>query len=448
MARVLSYNIPNKIMGIRLVAVVETLVYLSVLVLLNEIWGDGKRFINVGLHPFWVIVLLTSVQYGLNEGLVAAVLSILFLYVGNVPPMQGDETFFAYQYRLGFLPVLWLLAAFILGRTRDQLDIDKKNLHQELHKAREEAMTISNGYETMRGKKESLEIHLTGLQKTTAMVYNTFQAMEKLDPAVVLSGVSSVVQTALNPKKFSIYSYGPNGFEAAIAHGWQSTDSYLRRIPPSQPLCQEIAQKKRLVCVVNPEDEKILQKQGVLAGPLIDPKTKEVFGMLKIEDMDLLELNSSNMATFKIISQLISQAYSNARGHQKMQSKVYDSDLGLYSYELYGIQSDYLKKVCQAGRLPLSTIKIEDHFPAHEGNKETLRIFLKKIREALPPIAEMFMGKTDRELLILLPGQNSSDAQKLGKKIHDEVIAQYIKDNGKVKVDSEALVDVRVEAVL
>ena len=55
---------------------------------------------------------------------------------------------------------------------------------------------------------------------------------------------------------------------------------------------------------------------------MIDSETGEVFGMLKIEKMDLLEFNLSRLETFRIVCELIGTAYSNAKRFKKLQQDL------------------------------------------------------------------------------------------------------------------------------
>jgi len=437
MLKFFKFQFPKEVWGIRLVPIFETIFFLLVLIVLDTIWGKGDRFIHRGMHPFWVIVLLISAQYGFFQGLIAAFLSILFLYVGNLPPIRQDEPFFQYDLRISFLPLLWILAAVVIGKITDNRISQQNHLREELHAAKRESGAITKAYENMKQKKDSFEVYIAGLHKTAAMIFNTFLGIEQLKPVDLLYGLGPVVESALHPKKYSVYSFGPNGFETILSYGWTQSDQYLRRIESPNPLFEEIAEKKRLVCLVNHDDKIILNSQGVLAAPFIDPETKQIFGMLKIEEIEFFELNFSNIEIFKMICELVGQAYSNAQRFQKMKVNVYDHDLGLYSHTLFDIQSNYLKKICQTFNLPLSYIKISYYLPVRgnenlsKGEREEI---LKKALQSISPIAEFFAGRREgRELLILIPCP-VAEAQKLGDAFCEEGNKILKNLNGQVSI--------------
>src|SRR6202012_796038 len=86
-------------------AIVEMTVFLAGVILLDFMFGDGTRFINTPLHPFWIIILLVTVQYGPIEALIAALLSSAVLLVGNLPEQSLSETMYQYLLRVTLTPI-------------------------------------------------------------------------------------------------------------------------------------------------------------------------------------------------------------------------------------------------------------------------------------------------------------------------------------------------------
>ena len=59
--------------------------------------------------------------------------------------------------------------------------------------------------------------------------------------------------------------------------------------------------------MATPAGEAALMGQGLIAGPLIDPASGKLVGMLKIEEMAFLDLNVSSLQTFKTMAEAVSQ---------------------------------------------------------------------------------------------------------------------------------------------
>lgn len=308
----------KKILGISYYAWSETCLLLFILLILNAFYGGGTRWINVQLHPFWIVILLISSQYGTLAGLMSACLSTLCLYVGNLPEQTLHETFFDYQFRIAFLPTLWIITAFVLGELRMRLEDKNRVLEKKLSDMRTEADLVVAGYEKLKAAKEYQELSIASQRRSAAALYETFKYLENLNPAHILRDLDKVILSALNPKKFSVYAWGANGFEAVTCYGWTADDHYLPRIPVGHPLYEAVADQRRLVCVVNQNDEKILNGQGLIAAPLVDTTSNEIFGLVKIESVNFMEFTLPTLQIFKTLCELIGNAYSHARKYKSL----------------------------------------------------------------------------------------------------------------------------------
>ena len=103
------------ILGLRVSALVETLAFLAVALLLDAWLGSGDRFAGISPHPFWIIVLLVSTYYGTNEGLATAGLCAIAALAGHISEQGFNEERTAWLLRVTSDPVLWVMAALLLG---------------------------------------------------------------------------------------------------------------------------------------------------------------------------------------------------------------------------------------------------------------------------------------------------------------------------------------------
>jgi hypothetical protein len=76
---------------------------------------------------------------------------------------------------------------------------------------------------------------------------------------------------------------------------------------------REIVARQRTLCISKPEDEFVLQDEGILAAPIIDKESGEVLGMLKIEKMNFFDLHFSNIQSFQLLCEWIADAYVQAQ---------------------------------------------------------------------------------------------------------------------------------------
>lgn len=405
-------------------ALIEMLTILTLLTVASFIFGDGTRFVGLHPHPFWVVILLMIVQYGTIEAIVATLFATIFMYLGNLPPQLVEESTFSYQFRICFTPFLWFSASFILGELRMRIQVQLDEARAERDQAFKQAEAITRNYEVLKTVKENLESRLAGQIRTVAATYETVKELESLNPGEILMRLDHVVQTALNPKKFSVYASGPNGLEATKSEGWESKDSFARRFNLDTALYREVVANQRMVCVINKEDQESLDGEGVMASPLIDAYSGEVFGMLKIEEIEFFKLDIGSLETFKTVCDLIGSAYSNAIKYKEaMTNAIYVSKKGIFSYSLYELLKGYLVTLSQKSDYPMSNLTLRLQEPVRI-EKERLELVINTLYdiliENLPEATgtPIFHGKGEKvHFEILLPRIAVSEAEKLSLKL-------------------------------
>ncbi len=359
----------------------------------------------VNPHPFWIIVLLMTVQYGIKEGVIAAFLSIGFYFLEGFPPQSYGEDYFAYHFSIWKLPVLWILTAFILGELVERKQRFREDLKKELVATQAREREVTRGYEMLKGIKENLEARLAGQLRTSINTYQALKSLEELKPAKVLLGIESLVRSILNPSKFSIYALGPVGLEASINVGWEKGDDFARRFYPDSALYLEIVGKRRVVCALNKEDAFILGGEGILAAPLLDEESKAVFGMLKIEGLDVEELNISNIEAFRLICEVAGVAYAHAMSYERtVHSSLFDLTLPVYSPEFLNIQRDYLTSFAETMGSPLAEVKIE--MKLSERERDLTHLMAEKLRQIsstlFGPLSQLFHTRQKGAIFTLL----------------------------------------------
>jgi hypothetical protein len=298
-------------------AIVETVVFLAAVVLLDFMFGDGTRFINTPLHPFWIIVLLITVQYGPIEALIAALLSGVILLTGNLPEQSLNETMYQYILRVSLTPVLWIITALILGSLRARQRAERRNLLDQLQKSEEAAAAIVENYKQIKQSKERLELRLAEERCSVLTVYEVAKLLETLDPAEALNGFEKLVRTALNPKKFSFFQWKNNSLSLDTSYGWEKNDRYEDRFHGNTSLATQVMREKRILSIIREDDEKALTGQGMLAGPIIDEETGKAFGMLKIEETGFTDLGIRTHETFRVICAWIARVCVNLEKYQE-----------------------------------------------------------------------------------------------------------------------------------
>lgn len=438
-------KLPQYIFGFRVSSLMEALLLLFTITAIDHFFLEGDRFLFQQLHPYYFVVLLITVQYGTVEGITATLLATLFLYVNNFPEQKVSESMFDYQYRIAAQPLLWFASSFIFGEIRMRLEYKNKALQEEIVTYRNQANTITDEYQQLKITKENMEARLASQQNTVTNTYKALKSLETLKPTHVLTNLEGIIQGTLKVNKFSIFSVGEAGLEIVKAVGWKESDSYNLRINQEKPLFWEIFGEHRMICVVNEEEEKVLDGEGMLASPLIDNESQEVFGMLKIEELEFIDLNVSTIATFQQVCELIGMAYSNAKRHKEAVEQTITTDIsGLFSDSYLQEQKSYLLHLCQKIPIPLSQIELNIRPLKKEAQSFTKLI--NTIQNSIPSTAQLYYGdKRKTNLLILLPNTSTKAAEKLGQEIIQEVLKNEVFKEVKIKLQIEELFKVNME---
>jgi hypothetical protein len=303
----------RKFMGVRASAIVEVIAFLVLALVIDAIWGRGQRFVTVSPHPFWIAVLLAAGFYGLREALFAAVLCSVVMLVGNVPVQVPGEGGYVWLLRVVREPLLWLVAAIVLGEIRDALRRHAQALHEEVAIAQDRTDGLIKACDRLMRQKESLETRIADQTLTVHAMYQASRAIERDGVGDVLVGVGDLVRTSLSPRKFSLYLLNGQKLEAAVSEGWTSHDRYARVVDASSPLFEAIVSSRRHLVAVDPGVEALLRDEGLLAGPIVDTEHHTVVGMLKIEAMDFMDLTPASVQNFKTLCEWIGAAISNAQ---------------------------------------------------------------------------------------------------------------------------------------
>jgi polysaccharide biosynthesis protein PelD len=137
------------VVGIPAAALVEIALLLGAALLCDAIFLDGTRFRSLPQHPFWIPVLLVAVQYGTNAGLAAATAATLALLAGNLPPQAVFQDRFAWFSEIVHLPLLWFVAAVVLGELRMRQIREREGLRERLGEASHRENVLAEAYKRL-----------------------------------------------------------------------------------------------------------------------------------------------------------------------------------------------------------------------------------------------------------------------------------------------------------
>lgn len=333
---------PSTFFGLRASAVLEMLIFFVTALLLDALLLDGARYANLSPHPFWIVVVLMSVQYGTVEGIAAAVLSTALLLIGNMPEETIGQDMYGYLFTVVSTPLQWLVASVVLGELRMKHLRERAQLREALDQSGQREEKITQQYGATRELKDRLEMRIAGQLRSSVATYQAAKAMEALSPNEVLSGLQDLLMSALNPDQFSVYTLDDDGLTATLTHGWKQGE-YAESFGSGSELFRSVIGRRQVLVIANSDHERALTGHGVLAGPLVDRDTGEVVGMLKIESLGFTELNLSSVESFAAICEWAGMALANARKYQTARAgSMVNPDHNLYTQNYFQKHADYI----------------------------------------------------------------------------------------------------------
>lgn len=419
-------SIAFRLFGLHGSALLEMTLFFAIALVIDHFGMSGNRFWDMAPHPFWFIVLLISAQYGTGDGLFAAVMASALLLIGNLPVQSIYLDLYSYLFEVARRPMMWIATAMVFGELRMRQARRTIKLAHDLEDAEHRAEVVASAYKSVDAAKQELEIRVAGQLRTVFSIHRAAKTIEKAGPGEVLMGVTDLVRGVMSPTKFSVYMLKDGTLEAAINQGWMLEDGFSRTIEATDLLFQEVVGRQRYLCSAYPDEARVLAEEGIFAGPLMSADTGEVIGMLKIEDLDFLDLNLTTIDNFRILCDWIGTAYSNAKLADEQRTGVYlNADRTLMSATFFDRQTSFLASLAERVGFDVSIVILQVN-DADELDEETS----KAVATALNACVSRQLRTTDMafdyqrknlEYALVLPATPLANAQIVIEKLMTEI---------------------------
>ena len=293
-------------------ALLELAVMVALIVIID--WAfPTLGFMTLEPSPFWLPVLLLSLQYGTVAGLLAAAAATAAYVFNGVAEQAVGENFFSYLLRIWALPILWLGVALVLGQFRLRQIAEKQELRQNLTKRTHEAQRLSGYAKDLEARCQTLERHMT--TRTAAAVKPVLDALAKVaDPAADLQAVLDTIAHSIWPgSQVSVSAVTRDGCQIIARSGWPDQALWPEEIATGHLLYRAIVNERRPVSILFRGDEQVLDGLGIAAHPILTFDTSRVAGMLKIEMIDPRFLDDETAAHLAMIARLLAPAVPETR---------------------------------------------------------------------------------------------------------------------------------------
>src|SRR5216684_3877055 len=167
-------------------ALVELAVFLGAAAIAQLTLLEPGTLASLKPHPFWIPIVLVSLQYGTIDGIAAVAACIVTQWLLGWPQLGADEEYLAYISRTLNEPVLWLGAAIVIGEFRLRQINETHQLHaqlDELDRQRELlAAHIADAHDRVRRLELALATSLPNRSHELVEALTSLHQCELRDP--------------------------------------------------------------------------------------------------------------------------------------------------------------------------------------------------------------------------------------------------------------------------
>jgi hypothetical protein len=235
-------------------------------------------------NPFWLPVLVLSLQHGMAAGLAAAVLAAALQLLDGPPPALLTEDLYSYVGRIAAEPIGWTCVALLIGHTRSRQLDHLKELEAEFADQSQQAAVVADLCEDLRARTETLERHIAA--NAYASNVDVAEAITELHDSTwdnFADRLARFVSLMTGAAEFSILMLRDGALEPVFHPADDHRQAADAVVLSDEPLFAAIVNERRTLSVAHAADKVLLGNRGVMAGPLVDQQAPDrVLGMFAI----------------------------------------------------------------------------------------------------------------------------------------------------------------------
>ena len=294
-------------------ALIEMAVLLAV-VLLEYFWDGFPALTRINPHPYWIAVLLLSLQYGTVSGLIAASLAIIGTVLIGMPEADIEERYFSYLVRVWTQPVLWLLAALLLGTFRARQIEQRDELLHQAENLRIRGATLLDYSNNLRARCTMLERRLATRESSeSSQLLAALARLGEAAPGRWASALSEALAAGFPKSQISLYAIDGGPARLILTHGQSANSPPIQaEIDATHPLVASVAGAGHSVSVLDPADDAALSGQGVAAVPVFANGTGasrgRVVGILKADMLPPSQIDAATVRRLAVIASYLAPA--------------------------------------------------------------------------------------------------------------------------------------------
>ena len=271
-------------------------------------------------NPFWLPVLVLSLQYGTVSGLLAAASVIAIMLLGYpLPEQENGENLFTYAARSFSQPVLWIAAAVLLGQFRVRQIEAKRSLVRAVDILTRQRTSLSAYAQGLRARCDTLEREIVG--RSGPPTLTALAALDALhadhsgdrSPSVALQKGLAAVFPGASGFVFDRSSGRPSIIASHGSTAGGRSDKAL------DALATTVIDRGQAIDILSREGEALLAGLGmaavpieIAAGPATGEAGRERIGVLVIDILQSGDIGTAMLPAARVLARAIAPALAAA----------------------------------------------------------------------------------------------------------------------------------------
>ncbi len=299
---------------------------LLALVVAEDAVEGFPQITRINPHPYWIAVLLLSLQYGTISGLIAASIAIAGTVLIGLPEPDIEERYFNYLVRVWTQPVLWLLVALLLGSFRARQIEQRDELLRQADELRTRGATLLDHANNLKARCSTLERHIATHQRSdTSQLLAALSRLSEAEPGRWAPALKTALSTGFPGGRLALYTADGDRMRLLFAHEAAADGTaapFSRQQPPAPeiasgaPLLATVVGAGRGVSVLTAADDTALAGLGIAAVPIFAEhagSVPKVSGLLLAEHLPADQIDAALLRRLGVVAAHLAPVLAQSR---------------------------------------------------------------------------------------------------------------------------------------
>lgn len=322
-------------------------------------------FIGVDPHPFWLVILLFGIRYGVTAGLSSGITAtVLYLAIAR----YSLEPYLLEDIRFYVLPSCFILFGVLTGVVSGTYRQRLKDSQEENLKLKNELSQFEEEVKTLKEINLGLEKKIVSRMSTLATLYEGARRLDSTDPDIFWKEFLNFITKTLGADQSSLYLAENKKWVLKYYWGWESFEKHPASLEYSEGLIGLAGAQNKVLSVrdlmqnSSPQLPDLLG-DALIAGPVRAGEDGKVVGVLSIQKMPFLSFNSATVNLFSFLLNWASRALGKLEETSKLRElDIIDPRYRIYSkrYFMMRGQEEYQRSITYYLPLSVGIVKIPD----------------------------------------------------------------------------------------